>query len=458
MTVDTRANTLTTDLAAQIRGRVIGPNDNDYDTARMVMPGGFDRHPAAIARVADADDVAKVIRFARERELPISVRCGGHSATAAGVIDDGLVIDVRDLTGIDLDTNGRTVWAGAGLEAVQLSKALGEHGLAVGFGDTGSVGIGGITLGGGLGYLARKFGLTIDNLLAAEVVTADGEIREVDVDHEPDLFWALRGAGANFGVTTRFKYRVADVPAFTGGFMVLPATAETVHGFIKASENAPVEVTTIANVMPCPPLPFVSPDVVGQLVIFGIVAVAAPDDEAARLLAPFRAIAEPLADMVNPIPYPNIYPPEDESYHPLAVSKNLFIDGFDRATAEGVIARLEANDAAMRAAQIRVYGGAVSLVPNDATAYAHRDRPIMVNIAIFYEGEHDRAARAEWVDEFSGWLAGDDQAAYVNFLADEGEARIRAAYPHGAYERLAAIKRRYDPDNVFRSNQNIPPA
>jgi FAD/FMN-containing dehydrogenase len=191
---------------------------------------------------------------------------------------------------------------------------------------------------------------------------------------------------------------------------------------------------------------------------FALVAVAAPDDEARRLLEPLRAVAAPIADFVQPMAYASIYPPEDDSYHPLAVSRNLFIDRFDVAMARGIIERLNASDAPLRAAQIRPYGGAVSRIPNDATAYAHRDRAIMVNIASFYEGDHDRAKRTSWVEETAAWLSGGDDAAYVNFLGDEGPARVRAAYPHGAFERLVEIKRRYDPANVFRGNQNIPPA
>jgi FAD/FMN-containing dehydrogenase len=458
MTAPTTSPTLLGDLAAAIRGRVIGPGDADYDQARAVMFGGFDKRPAAIARVADALDVRAVIRIARERGLPLSVRSGGHGATAAAVVDDGVVIDVRDLTSIEPNLEGRTAWAGSGLTAVDFSKAIAEHGYAVGFGDTGSVGLGGITLGGGVGYLVRKFGLTIDSLLAAELVTADGEMLTVTADHNPDLFWAIRGGGGNFGVVTRFCFRLSSVRAFSGGLLVLPATAETVEAFIAASEAAPEEVTTIANVMPCPPLPFVAEAHHGKLVIFALMAVAADDAAAALMLAPFRAIAEPLGDMVQPIPYPAIYPPEDDSYHPLAVSRNLFMDRFDGPIAKRIVETLEASDAAMRVAQMRVLGGAAGRVSNDATAYAHRDRGIMVNVAAFYEGEHDKAARTAWVEDFAAWLSGGDEAAYVNFLADEGEARVRAAYPHGAYERLAEIKTRYDPENVFSGNQNVPPA
>jgi len=458
MTGTTIAPATIDELAAAIRGRVIGPDSDDYDTARAVMYGGIDNHPAAIARVRDATDVAALIRVARERELSLSVRSGGHSITGASVVDGGVVVDVRDLTTIELDAAGRTAWAGSGLTAVEFSKAAATHGLAVGFGDTGSVGLGGITLGGGVGYLVRKFGLTIDSLLAAELVTADAAVRTVDADHEPDLFWAIRGGGGNFGVATRFRFRLSEVPAFSGGLLVLPATGETVAAFIAASEAAPEEVTTIANVMPCPPLPFVPEAIHGRLVIFALVACAADDAAAARFLAPFRTIAEPLADMVHPIPYPEIYPPEDDSYHPLAVSRNLFIDRFDLPTAKRIVQTLEASDASLRVAQIRVLGGASARVPNDETAYAHRDRPIMVNVAAFYEGEADKPRRQAWVDEFAAWLSGGDQAAYVNFLSDEGDVRIRAAYPHGTYERLAAIKARYDPTNLFRHCQNVPPA
>jgi FAD/FMN-containing dehydrogenase len=458
MTVDTASRALLVDLAAAIRGEVIGPDDRDYDTARALMYGGLDKRPAAIAKVVDAADVAAVVRLAQEHGLPLGVRSGGHSLTGASIVDDGIVIDVRRLTAIDLDVDARTAWAGSGLTAVAFCEALSEHRLALGFGDTGSVGVGGITLGGGVGYLARKYGLTIDSLLGAELVTADGEIRQIDAVNEPDLFWAIRGGGGNFGVATRFHFRLANVPAFTGGLLIQPATAESVAAFVAAAQAAPDEVTVIANVMPAPAMPGVPEDVVGKVVIFGIVAVAAPDDEAKGLLEPFRSIAAPIADVLQPIPYAKIYPPEDDSYHPLAVSRNLFIDAFDVSTAGGILERLAASDAPLRACQIRPYGGAVSRVPNEATAYAHRDRRIMVNVAAFYEGEQDKDAKTAWVEDFARWLSGGDDAAYVNFLGDEGADRIRAAYPHGTYERLAQLKRRYDPTNLFRGNQNIPPA
>ncbi|HEY8437858.1 MAG TPA: FAD-dependent oxidoreductase, partial [Candidatus Limnocylindrales bacterium] len=300
-------------LRARVRGRVIVPGDADYDAARTIMYGGFDPRPAVIVRVADAADVASVIAVARESGLELAVRSGGHSNAGHSTVAGGIVLDVRDLRDLDVDTDARAAWAGAGLTAGEVSTALTAHDLAVGFGDTGSVGIAGITLGGGVGYLVRKHGLTIDNLLAVELVTADGEIRIVDEAHEPDLFWALRGGGGNFGVATRFRFRVHELSGIVGGLLVLPATAETVAGFLAAADAAPDELSTIANVMNCPPLPFVPEGVHGRVVIFAMLAWSGDPALGDAALAPFRALATPFADMMAPSPYTAMFPPEDDS-------------------------------------------------------------------------------------------------------------------------------------------------
>jgi FAD/FMN-containing dehydrogenase len=441
-----------------VRGQVIAPEDPEYDDARTVVPGHIDRHPAVIVRVADASDVRSLVRLAREVGAELAVRSGGHSGAGHSVTEGGIVIDLRDMKALDIDTSGRTAWAETGLTAGELTTALAEHGLAVGFGDTGSVGIGGITLGGGVGYLVRKHGLTIDSLLAAEIVTADGELLTVDATSHPDLFWAIRGGGGNFGVATRFQYRLQEIPSFVGGMLFLPATAETVAGFIAAAEAAPEELSTIANVMPAPPMPFVPEEVHGQLVIFGLLGYAGDVEAGERAIAPFRDLATPIADMVRPMAYPEMYPPEDESYRPLAVARTMLIDQIDLGVAETIMQYLSASDASMRVAQLRVLGGAMARVPADATAFAHRSSKIMVNVAAFYEGPHDMAQREAWVTDFVAALRQDDAGAYVNFLVDEGDERIRDAYPGGTYERLAHVKARYDPTNLFRLNQNIPPA
>jgi FAD/FMN-containing dehydrogenase len=374
------------------------------------------------------------------------------------VSEGGIVIDLADLRAFDIDVEDRSVWAQTGLTAGEFSAAANAYGLGTGFGDTGSVGIGGITLGGGIGYLARKHGLTIDDLLAADVVTADGEIRRVDAEAEPDLFWAIRGGGGNFGVATRFRFRLHELDTIVGGMLMLPATVDTIAGFMAESAASPEELGTIANVMKAPPLPFVPEEAHGKLVIMALMAYAGDTDAGQRALAPFRALAEPVADMLRPMPYPEVYPPEQEGYHPIAITRTMFVDHIGRVEAETILEHLESSTAMMGAAQLRTLGGAMARVPVDATAFAHRQSPIMVNVAALFERPDESEVHGPWVEAFAGALHQGDDGAYVNFLGDEGQERIRAAYPGATWDRLRQIKGRYDPTNMFRLNQNIPPA
>ena len=445
-------------LRSGLAGRIILPGDADYDASRTVMYGGIDKKPAVIVRARNAGDVKQAVNFARDNGLEIAVRSGGHSAAGHSTTEGGLVVDLREMTAIEIDAAGKAAWAEAGATALEVSKAATEQGLVVGFGDAGSVGLGGITTGGGVGYLSRKYGLTIDSLLAAEVVTADGRVVETDAEIEPDLFWAVRGGGGNFGVITRFKFKLSPLPEFTGGMMCLPATPETIAGFVAAAEAASENLGTIANIMPAPPMPFLPADQHGKLVILGMMAYAGPPDEAEKALKPFRDLAKPLADFVKPGPYLSMYPPEDPDYHPTAVAKNLFVDHVGRPEAETIVKQLNESDASLRVAQIRVLGGAVNRVPADATAYAHRKAKIMLNVAAFYDGASDKPKKLAWVDTFASVLNQGDKAAYVNFVADEGAERVKAAYPGATWDRLRKIKKQYDPQNLFHLNQNIPPA
>jgi FAD/FMN-containing dehydrogenase len=447
-----------TPLTEEIRGRVIVPGDQDYDEARTVFYGSVDRRPALIARVADADDVARVIAMARDSGLELAVRSGGHSPAGHGVTEGGIVLDLSDMKGLEVDPEGRTAWAETGLTAGEYTSAVGAHGLATGFGDTGSVGIGGITLGGGVGFLVRKYGLTIDSLLAAEVVTADGELLRVDDESHPDLFWAIRGGGGNFGVATRFKFRLQPVDTFVGGMLFLPATPEVIAGFIAEAQAAPEELSTIANVMTAPPMPFIPTEHHGKLVVMAFIAYAGAVDDGERAIAPLRALAEPLADMVRPMAYAEMYPPEDEAYRPVAAARTMFTDTVGLGTAETILERIRESTAMMAVTQLRVLGGAMARVPSDATAFAHRDSRIMVNVAALYQQPDERLVHEAWVNGLARQLQQGDEGAYVGFLADEGEERVRAAYPGATWDRLAAVKRRYDPDNLFRVNQNVPPA
>ncbi len=438
--------------------RVIVPEDPGYDKARTVFYGGIERRPAAIIRVADADDVSRLVSLARETGVELAIRSGGHSVVGHGVSEGGIVLDLSNMRGLQIDAEGRTAWAQTGLTAGEYTTAAGAHGLATGFGDTGSVGIGGLTLGGGVGYLVRKYGLTIDDLLAAEIVTADGQLLHVDANNHPDLFWAIRGGGGNFGVATRFQFRLHEVDTVLGGMLILPATPDVIASFIAEAEAAPDELSTIANVMKAPPMPFLPPEVHGKLIVMAMLVYAGEVGAGERVIAPFRALAKPFADMIRPMRYPEIYPPEQEGYHPVAASRTMFVDSIDRSVAETILNYLQASTGSMAVAQLRVLGGAMRRVPADATAFAHRQSRIMVNVAALYEKLDEKPKHEVWATDFAAALQQGDEGAYVNFLGDEGESRIRAAYPGGTWERLAAIKARYDPTNLFRLNQNIPPA
>jgi FAD/FMN-containing dehydrogenase len=444
-------------LAAAVDGRIITPGDAAYDRARAVFYGGFDRRPAVIVRPTDASDVSQVVSLAGETGLELAVRGGGHSIAGHSTTDGGIVLDLADMKGLEIDPEQQTAWAEAGLTAGEYTAAVGAHGLATGFGDTGSVGIGGITLGGGIGYLVRKHGLTIDNLLAAELVTADGQLLQVDDQSHPELFWAIRGGGGNFGVATRFQFRLHPLAQIVGGLLVLPATPDAIAAFLALADAAPEELSGIANLLPAPPLPFLAPEHHGRLVIMATLAYAGDVAAGERAVAPFRRLATPLADLVRPMPYPQLYPPEEEGFHPTAVSRTMFVDAVDRDATEAIVEHLEASTAPLPVVQLRVLGGAMARVPAEATAFAHRASRLMVNVAAVYQHPEQAAEHQAWVDRLAAALRDGDARAYVNFLGDEGPARTREAYPGSTWERLVAIKARYDPDNLFHLNQNIPP-
>jgi FAD/FMN-containing dehydrogenase len=444
-------------LRASLNGRVISPEDAGYDEARAVFYGSIDRRPAVIVRVADATDVSRVVALARESGLELAVRSGGHSLAGHSVSDGGIVLDLSNMKSLQIDTERRTAWAETGLTAGEYTAAVGAHGLATGFGDTGSVGIGGLTLGGGVGFLVRKHGLTIDALRAADVVTADGRLLRVDAETHPDLFWAIRGGGGNFGVAIRFQFRLHEVDTIVGGMLLLPATPDVIASFVAEAEAAPEELSAIANIMPAPPMPLVPAEHHGRLVIMAMLVYAGEVEAGERAIAPFRALATPLADTVGPKPYPEMYEPTgpgpDEE-----VARSLFIDSVDSRAAQTIVEHLQASTAPLAVAQLRVLGGAMARVPAEATAFAHRKRRIMVALGAVYEHREEETVHEEWVTGFAAALGQGDADVYANFLGDEGEARIRGAYPGSTWDRLAAIKRRYDPTNLFRLNQNIPPA
>jgi len=445
-------------LRADIAGGVVGPADSGYDASRRVFLPAVDRRPAVIVRPVDAGEVAHVVSVARETGLELAVRGGGHSNAGHGASEGGIVLDLAGLVALEIDAGSRVVRAAGGLTSGEVTGAAAPHGLAVGFGDTASVGIGGLTLGGGLGYLVRKHGLTIDHLLGAEVVTADGRVLGIDVERHPDLFWAIRGGGGNFGVVTRFDFRLHPVDMVTGGMLALPATPETLAGLVAVAEAAPEALSVIANVLLAPPLPFVPRELVGKPLLLALLVHAGPLEDGVRAIAPLRALAQPVADFVRAMPYIEMFPAERQDVPPRAVVRTFFTDAFGEDAARDLLGRLQASTAQLAAAQIRVLGGAAARVPSEATAFAHRQRRLMVNVAAAYASPEEDLVHRRWVEDAAAALRQGEDGAYVNFIGNEGAERVHAAYPGSTWDRLAEVKRRYDPENVFRLNQNVPPA
>jgi FAD/FMN-containing dehydrogenase len=442
-----------------LTGTILLPGSHGYDEARLVHHAQADGRPALIVRAADAGDVARTVSLARESGLTLSVRGGGHSIVGFGTNDGGIVLDLGAMKGLHIDPDRRLAWAQPGLTAGEYTAAAAAHGLATPFGDTASVGIAGLTLGGGIGWLVRKHGLTIDALQAVEIVTADGRQVTASEDSHPDLFWAVRGGGGNFGVVTRFQFKLFPVGEVLGGALFLPATKTTLQALAPIAAAAPEELSTISFLMHIPPAPFVPAELIGapSLVVMFVWAGDAQEGQAA--LAPFRAAAQPLIDMAMPMPYPGIYQfTAAGEQRGFAVHASRFVTELDDDAIETMLAANAAPSSPMAMIQLRVLGGAMARVAADATAFAHRSAPILATVIVPFDDPATEPAQRAWADRVSSALAPRDAGVYANFLEDEGDERIHAAYPAGTYERLADVKRRYDPANVFRMNQNIRPA
>ncbi|MGW0499676.1 FAD-binding oxidoreductase [Streptomyces sp. NPDC003007] len=447
------------ELTDERYGQIIGPDDAEYEVARTVYAGDVDRRPAVILRPRNAQQVANVVALTQETGLSLAVRAGGHSGAGHGICEGGIVLDMAGMRAMEIDVEARTAWAEGGISAGEYTEAAAEHGLATGFGDNTQVGVAGITLGGGIGFLSRKYGMTIDDLLAAEIVTADGELLLVDEHHHPDLFWAIRGGGGNFGVVTRLKLRLHELTSVYGGIMVAPVTSDILEAYIAEAEAAPEELSTIVNVWTAPPFPFVPEEYHGKPIILAVMCYAGPAEAGEEVVGRFRAIVPPLADMVQAIPYPRMFPPADPLMRPVSVARNLFIDRVDRATAKTIVDHVTTSSAIVAGAQLRVLGGALARVPSDATAFAHRQSKIMAHLSAIYADPADRELHDTWVEDFMTAVRQSDPGSYGNFVVDARPEQIREAlYPGATGERLAQIKAKYDPTNVFSSNHNILPA
>lgn len=445
------------ELTSSLRGDALRPGDEGYDDARLIKNLAFDRHPAVIVRAANDEDVARTVSFARENGVELAIRSGGHSFPGHSAIEGGILLDLAGLDEIEIDAQQRLGHAGAGVTAAAYSVAAFEHGLATPFGDTGSVGLAGLTLGGGIGWLVRKRGLTIDHLVSVDLVMADGRRLTASEEQNKDLFWALRGGGGNFGVATRFTYRLEPIGTVLGGMALQPLTRDVLRGVMEVALDAPDELTVIITAMRMPPMPMVPEQMHFAPVAMTMLVWDGDPDEGSAFVDRIRAAGTPFMDMIEPMPYPAIYQlmAEAEASAPLAV-RSAYVNELSEAALDELVAFIDQAPIGSLF-QLRNLGGAASRVPADATAYSGRHWPALVALGTTFE---DPTAYAEW-DAFTeaaiDRVVPGPRQVYVNFLADEGQEAVQRAYGAQAWQRLLEIKRRYDPDNLFKSNQNIRP-
>ncbi|MBV9802583.1 MAG: FAD-binding oxidoreductase [Solirubrobacterales bacterium] len=448
----------------RLRGQVTGPADADYDTLRRVFNGMFDRRPALIVRPIDEQDVRAAVLLAREHDLDIAVRCGGHSAPGFGTCDGGVVIDMRAIASAHVDPQRRMARVGGGMDWGALDAATQEHGLAVTGGRVSSTGVAGFTLGSGSGWLERVMGFAADSLISARVVSAEGSIVTASRDENPDLFWALRGGGGNFGVVVEFEFALRAIgPTILGGsrFYGIDAAAQVIGAFRDVMEQAPDEVCGGLTFITAPTAPFVPESLRGQPALAHMLLWAGDLVDAEKGLACFDELGAPAVDLVDAKPYTAVQRTLDAFAGP--GMRNYYTSGLMRQMPEAAIETFVqvARAKPSPTSHIILYrlGGAFARMPDDETAISHRDAPWMYQVlSSWLEPDADEVNRA-WARGGRDELNQHSEAmSFANFVADEGDASLRVAYGDAKLSRLAAVKRAWDPDNVFHLNHNIKPA
>jgi len=450
------------ELAQAVHGDLLAAEAEGYDDARSIWNGAHDRRPALILRPTGVADVIKGVEFARSENLPLALRGGGHSIPGFSTTDGGLVLDLSAMKGIRVDPGRKRVVAQAGSLWQDLDHETQAFGLAVPGGLVSTTGIAGFTLGGGIGWLVRRCGLTADNLVAADVVTADGQLLRASAEEHPDLFWALRGGGGNFGVVTSFEYALHDVgpTVFAGAVFYPGAQAPTIlEGHRTACAAAPDAVSTVVNLTTAPPVPFLPESVHGKPVVAILGMWSGPLADGDRQTRAFRELGTPIADLFGPMPYvamqsliDPLYPRGLHNYF-----RSAFIADLDGATVASILQSYDTVPNALTELHINHLGGAVSRVPTAATAFATRDREFILNAVARTPGADGFTDAVGWARAATNGV-GPDAAAYVNFTGEASADQVRASYPKETYDRLVAVKDRYDPANVFCLNQNIPPS
>jgi FAD/FMN-containing dehydrogenase len=457
----------TTDLERlrdSIRGPVIARDDAGYDAARAIWNGAIDRRPACIARCTGVADVVAAVRFARERDLVVAVRSGGHGVGGHALCEGGLVIDLSPMKGIRVDPAARTARADAGVLWGELDRETQLHGLATVGGIVTHTGIAGLTLGGGIGWLTRKHGATVDNVLSVDVVTAEAELLTASGDENPDLFWGIRGGGGNFGVVTSFEYRLHPVgPIVLAGpiFHPLEDAREVLASYRAFIATAPDELTTIFELSVAPPVPFLPQDVHGKpIVMVGACYAGAPED-GIEVVRPLKEFGNPIVDLLEPKLYTALQSMFDPSvphgWH--RYWKSVELPPLTDDAIDTLVEHASAQTSPKSYCIVFQLGGALARAGEDETAFSQREAGHNVNInAVWTEDDSEGERHVAWArDFFSAMQPHAGERVYLNFLGDEGAERVRHAYGDRQYERLVELKRAYDPTNFFRRNQNIEP-
>lgn len=451
-------------LKARFRGELLTPGEPGYDTARTVFNAAINRRPALIARCSSPDDVVAALTLARDEQLPVSVRCSGHNIAGFAVCDAGVVIDLSPMKAIDVDREARTVRAGAGLTWGEVNDALQPHELAAAGGFVSLTGVSGLTLGGGLGWLVRKHGLALDNLLSAEVVLASGRVVTASATENDDLFWAIRGGGGNFGVVTSFTFRVHPAGTVLAGIVLHPAAAAAaaIREWRAFEATSPEECTQGALLFHFPDDPS-GPEALRGAALVGLGGVyAGPIEEGERVLRPLRAYGPPLADMFQPTPYnvaqrmaDFLWPPGLHGYW-----KSSFLNGLSDGAIDTIVDHFAKVPSRHTVMVLEHNGdGAMDRVPEAATAFGHRGWPYNLVVTSAWADPADADKNIAWTracfEALRPYVA---PAAYVNYLGDEGAEGVRTAYGAAKLARLMSLKAKYDPRNQFCMNQNIAPA
>ena len=456
------ATDVTSALADRISGEVITPNTTGYDEARRVWNGLIDRRPLAVVRCATAADVAETVRYARSAGVPLTVAGGRHNVAGSAVRDGAVVVDLSPMRDVRVDPGTKRASAGGGALWGDVDQATQAHGLATTGGLISHTGVGGFTLGGGIGWLMRRHGLTCDNVVGAEVVTAAGDVVHANAEEHADLLWALQGGGGNFGAVTRFEYRLHPVSTvLVGLLMYAPRDASHVlQGYRQFVDDCPDELTTAAVFITAPPAPFVPPEVQGTPVVAVLAAHCGDAAAAAADVAPLKSLAEPVAELIAPMPYTALQTMFDEGapHGILAYWRTEYLSGLDDAAVDVLVEHAARNPSPLGQVHIHHLEGAVSRVAEGDTAFCRRYAPFVVNIPAGWMDPAETDRNIGWVREFSDALRPHGTGeTYTNFAGSDDTGRLESAYGPNL-PRLMEVKRRWDPDNVFRANLNITPS